>query len=142
MVLIGGFHRLNPLDRDDIFHTFQLTFKLRNISSLLQRVNAVTPFNEELQMLFNFIFHLPYDHVPYLPRVVGHLWLELTSILVNSSDGRRVKLQLKVIGEEFQFLTYLSGPLGSLRESLQLFHLLIKVYSKLLNLLRIARLKQ
>ena len=81
-------------------------------------------------MLLDFVLHLPYDQIPHLPGVIRHLRFKLAGVLVNASDGRRVELQLEVVGEELHFLTYLARPLRSLREYLKLFHLLYKIIQK------------
>ena len=82
-----------------------LCLKLGDFLLLLQTVNAVAPFNKELQVFLEFIFYGPDYLSSHFAGIVWNLRLKFAGVLVDSLDGWRIKFKLEIVREEFQLLS-------------------------------------
>lgn len=70
MVSISWFYLLNPLDDDLEFWTLVFSVIDRKVCTLPETVDAGSPVNEELKLLFNLVPDSPKDILSHLLRIV------------------------------------------------------------------------
>lgn len=102
MVSIGGFHDLDPLDRDFVGGTVMLCLISWDFGALSETVNTGTPVNEELKLLFELGSDDLENILSEGSGVVRDLWLKFASVLVDTLDLLLVKSDLEVVGVELE----------------------------------------
>lgn len=117
VILVGLLHHLDPLDGDCVVDTVVLGSVNRQFSHLLEREDAETVVDEELQLLLYRIATLLENLLAHGSRVVRDLGLELDSVLVNTLDVVRVEVDGEVVGVKLERLAFgVSCTLGCLGE--------------------------
>ena len=97
MFFVVLLHQLDPLNGDLVRSSINLSLEDGNISSLLERINAASPVNEEVKMHVDLLSHRFEDSRAHLARIVRNLRLELAGVLVDALDRGRVELYREVV---------------------------------------------
>ena len=117
VVPVGLFHHLNPLNVDGVVHAVVLGRVLWKFCHLLEREDAQSVVDEELELLLDRITTLLEHFLAVCSRVVGNLRLELDSVLVDTLDVVRVEVDREVVRVQLQGLALgVAGTLGFLGE--------------------------
>lgn len=74
-----------------------LSLILGNILHLLQAVDAVTPLNEEVKLLFYLVLDCSDNECPHFPGVVRNLRFKLAGVLIDTLDRWCIKLNIEIV---------------------------------------------